>query len=114
MKRLFTSICLAACTTAAFTSIAAADTSDSSAQVVSQVVHVGDLDLQTQDGAKRAAFRIRVAATNVCGGQSSIFRESWDFDTCRNHAIDRALATLQAPLVSAALGRPTPVGLASR
>jgi len=109
MKRLFISICLSACTAVAVASPAVADP-----QVISRVVQVGDLDLHSEAGAKQAAFRIHVAANFVCGGENSIWRQSMDFDSCRNQAIDRALASLDAPLVSAALGRPTSIGMASR
>jgi UrcA family protein len=110
MKRLFTSICFAACAAAAFAAPAAAD----DPHRITRVVQVGDLDLHSEAGAKQAAFRIHVAADYVCGGDNNIWRQSMDFDSCRDQAIDRALASIDAPLVSAALGRPTPIGMASR
>jgi UrcA family protein len=109
MKRLFTCVCVAACTAAVFASPAAAQP-----EQITRVVHVGDLDLHTQADAKIAARRIHVAADYVCGGDNTLFRQDWSFDQCRDGAIDRALASLQAPLVAAALGRPASVGLASR
>ena len=110
MKSLFTSGCIAVFTAAAVASTASADP----ASQVSRVVQIGDLNLHTQDGAKVAARRIHIAADYVCGGDSVLWRQGADFFSCRNGAIDRALASLQAPLVSAALGRSTPTGMASR
>ena len=81
---------------------------------VSRTVHLADVDLQTTDGAKVAAWRIRRAADDLCGGASTLTRQSSDFPVCMRGAIDRALATLNEPLVSAALGRSTPTDLAAR
>jgi len=83
-------------------------------QQVSRTVHVGDVDLHTTDGARVAARRIKNAASYVCGGDSRLALMSSDFSACRRDAIDRALAAIDAPLVSAALGRSTPTDLAAR
>jgi UrcA family protein len=109
MKHLFTCVGVAVCAAAALASPAAAQPVQ-----ITRVVHVGDLDLHNQADAKIAARRIHVAADFVCGGDNILFRQDSSFEQCRDGAIDRALASLQAPLVAAALGRPTPVGLASR
>ena len=114
MKPLFTSACLAVFAATAVASAAAAQSSVANPPVVSRTVHLGDIDLHTQAGAKEAARRIHVAADFVCGGDNTLWRQDSDFDACRNDAVDRALAALQAPMVSAALGRQTPTGLAAR
>jgi UrcA family protein len=113
MKRAFTSICLSILAAAAFASTSAADPTQSG-DGLSRVVQVGGLDLHTQAGAKIAARRIHQAADYVCGGDSLLWRQASTFQDCRNDAIDRALASLKAPMVSAALGRQTPTGMASR
>ena len=112
MKSLFTSVCLAACVGLAVSSTATAHPTVDPDITVSRIVRLGDVDLHTQAGAKVAAWRIHRAADFVCGGDNALRRQAADFPDCRNHAIDRALDTLQAPLVSAALGRQTPAGLA--
>jgi UrcA family protein len=81
---------------------------------VSTAVRYTASDLTTPGGAKALASRIKDAATFVCGGDSVIDRQAIDYDACRDNAIDGALATLKAPMVSAALGRKVPTGLASR
>jgi UrcA family protein len=113
MKRLFTSVCLSLCAAAAFASTAAAQPQPTPGRV-EQVVQLGDIDLHTQAGAKVAARRIHIAADYVCGGDNLLWRRDFDFPACRDAAIDRALAALQAPLVSAALDRQVPAGLAAR
>jgi len=82
-------------------------------QTFSRTVHLSDVDLRTPEGAKVAARRIKNAAEWVCGeDHGPIFAE--DYSTCRNDAIDRALASLNAPMVSAALGRSVSPTLAAR
>ncbi len=81
---------------------------------VSRVVRYNVADLHDVKGARRLAFRIKIAAADVCGGDDVIVR--WyddDFIPCREQAIDRALATLGAPMVSAALGRTSGPDLSS-
>jgi UrcA family protein len=65
-----------------------------------------EADLQTVRGAKALALRLRVAAAEVCGGESPLVRTGGQFPRCREAAIDRAIATLNAPLLADALGRP--------
>jgi UrcA family protein len=81
---------------------------------VSKTVRLGDVDLHTTDGAKVAAQRIQRAADYLCGGDQAFVRMSEEFASCRSASIDRALATLDAPLVSEALGRPTSTDMAAR
>jgi len=110
--RFLTSVSLALCVAGGLGAIAVAHPADSAMEVVSRTVPVSDLDLNTQAGAKIAAQRIRVAAEYVCGGDT--WPLAFDYFDCRAHAIDRAAASLNAPLVSTALGRKTSAGLASR
>jgi UrcA family protein len=81
---------------------------------VRRTVQLRDLDLQSQAGAKTAAWRIQVAADYVCGGDDRVMRQATDFIPCREDAINRALDTLNQPLVSAAFNRKPPIGIASR
>jgi UrcA family protein len=109
------SFVLGLCAAAAFVAPAIADPSGiGQTYQVSRTVRLADVDLHTTDGAKVAAWRIRRAADYVCGGDEMIGRMSADFASCRSGAIDRALVTLDAPLVSAALGRPTVTDMAAR
>ncbi len=113
MNRTFTSLCLSIVAAAAFASAASADTTPSPDRIT-RVVKVSDVDLHSQAGAQTVAHRIFHAADYVCGGDSLLWRRASDFQSCRNDAIDRALASLKAPMVSAALGRQTTTGMASR
>jgi UrcA family protein len=61
-------------------------------------------DLNTPDGARKLAFRLRVAAYKVCGGYTPHGREAADFDACRQSAIEHAVAGLNAPVLAKALG----------
>jgi UrcA family protein len=116
MNHPLPSFVLGLCAAAAFAAPAIADPYFSIGQTyqVSRTVHLADVNLHTTDGASVAAWRIRRAADYVCGGDQLIVRASADFDSCRSGAVDRALAALNAPLVSAALGRPTPTDIAAR
>jgi UrcA family protein len=64
-----------------------------------------EADLQTIRGAKALAFRLRIAAAAVCGGENPLVRTGAQFARCREAAIDRAIVTLNAPLLAQALGR---------
>jgi UrcA family protein len=64
-----------------------------------------EADLQTVQGAKALALRLRIAAADVCGGESPLVRTGGQFARCREAAIDRAIAALDAPLLADALGR---------
>jgi UrcA family protein len=112
MTRFLTSVSLALCAAGGLGAVAVAHPADSASEVVSRTVPVSDLDLHTQAGAKIAAQRIWVAAAYVCGGDT--WPLAFDYFACRADAIDRAAASLNAPLVSAALGRKTPANLVSR
>jgi UrcA family protein len=71
---------------------------------VVKLKYAGD-DLQTVRGAKALALRLRVAAADVCGGEFPLVRTGDQFGRCREAAIDRAITTLNAPLLAEALGR---------
>jgi UrcA family protein len=83
---------------------------------VRRTVHLNDVDVHTGVGAHVAAWRIWTAASYVCGGDSRpiLTLSDTDFNECRNGAVDRALASLNAPMVSAALGRSSPTDIATR
>ena len=66
--------------------------------------YAGD-DLQTVRGAKALAPRLRVSAADVCGGEFPLVRTGDQFARRREAAVDRAIATLNAPLLAQALGR---------
>jgi UrcA family protein len=73
-------------------------------QIVSDTVTYSDLDLNTAAGAQRMAFRLRVAANRVCGGDDPLVHSGNQLVPCRKAAIARAIAGLDAPLVKEALG----------
>ena len=73
-----------------------------------------EADLQTARGAKALALRLRVAAADVCGGELPLVRTGDQFARCREAAIDRAIAPLNAPLLAQALGRRISANMASR
>jgi UrcA family protein len=68
-----------------------------------QMVHYGDLDSSTSVGAQRLAFRIRVAARQLCG-DSPITRTGMGFDACVKGTVEEAAVRLNKPMVTAALG----------
>jgi UrcA family protein len=70
-------------------------------------------DLRSADGAARIAFRIRIAARQVCGGGNPLVASGARFQHCQHQSIDQALATLNAPLVADALGRTPATTLAA-
>jgi UrcA family protein len=81
---------------------------------VSVVVHYSDADLHSISGAARMAARIRSAARQVCGGDDPVMTLSNSFPACEHRAVDRALASLDAPLVADALGRAPRSAVAAR
>ena len=85
---------------------AAAQTVDPSDRV-DVVVKTSDVDVRTLEGAKLMALRIRNAAAEACGRDvfPTAVRISDGFIRCREDAIDRAAAMLDAPLVADALAR---------
>ena len=72
-------------------------------EIVSEKVTLADLDLNHHAGAATALSRIRNAARRVCGGEPSrwAMNEASLYRTCRRDAVDRAVSTLDHPLVAA-------------
>lgn len=67
-------------------------------------IKVTSADLNTPDGARKLAFRLRVAAYRVCGGDVPLGRYAADFDACRQSAVEHAVARIDAPVLARALG----------
>lgn len=86
-------------------------------EIVSEKVSLRDLDLNHQAGAATALSRIRGAARRVCGGEPSRWAMTAValYRGCRRDAVDRAVATLDHPLVTALNARrPSGVIMAHR
>jgi UrcA family protein len=68
------------------------------------VVQFGDLDISTERDAKVLLMRIERGATKACGGHRTFnsFTGAVDgsFDECRNEVIRKAIAQIDAPLVT--------------
>jgi len=68
------------------------------------VVYYGDLDIETEQGAKIMLQRIEQAAKKACGGHPtfSTYTGSLDhtFEECRGEAIQRTVKQLGAPMVT--------------
>jgi UrcA family protein len=86
---------------------ARADTSaDGPATIIRgrSVVYYGDLNIETEQGAKIMLQRIERAAKKACGGHPtfSSYTPTLDhtFEECRSRAIQRAVKQLGAPLVT--------------
>ena len=81
-------------------------------EIVSERVSLADLDLNRQAGAAAALSRIRGAARRVCGDEPSRWATTAValYHGCRRDAVDRAVATLDHPLVTALNAR-TPSGV---
>ncbi len=67
------------------------------------VVHYGDLKLSNAAGAQSLLLRLKAAARQACGGTvgRGELRILRDYHTCLNASLDRAVATVDAPMVSA-------------
>jgi UrcA family protein len=75
---------------------------------VSIQIRASSAALASPRQAKALAIRLRAAAATVCGGDVEPFVRTGDtFAACREAAIDHAVAGLNAPLLSRALGRTT-------
>ena len=79
--------------------------------IARQIVRFGDLDPSTEAGAKRLAFRIRIAAQAVCGGDDLKVRFGAGFERCVSASLQQAAGDLNNSMVSGALGL-TPSGMA--
>jgi UrcA family protein len=71
-------------------------------------VSYSDLNLAHEDGARTLLTRLDHAATHVCGGRPSIadLHARSSYEACRKAAMDRAVATVHAPLVASLYGVP--------
>ena len=83
-------------------------------ETTSVTVRYDDTETRTAEGASKLAFRIRMAARKVCGGDNPVVVSGSGFQHCQHRAIDRALASLGAPLVADALGRAPTSAVAAR
>ncbi len=67
----------------------------------SQVVRFHDLDITTPTGAAILYRRIHVAALQVCQPETGAYRLTLPiYHACVNRAIDEAIRTLNAPLLT--------------
>jgi UrcA family protein len=73
-------------------------------KVSAKVTYAGS-ELRSAKGASDLARRIRLAARQVCGGNNVLVATGRRFQTCQRDVIDRAVRSLDAPLVAEALGR---------
>jgi UrcA family protein len=67
------------------------------------VVHYGDLKLSNAVGAQSLLLRLKAAARQACGGtpgRGDLGRMR-DYHTCLSGSLDQAVATVDAPMLSA-------------
>ena len=74
---------------------------------VSVFVRYRDLDISKSAGAETLLRRIDKAAVQICGGKPDqrLLGERLAFKKCRASTIDRSVAALNAPMVTAGAGR---------
>lgn len=79
----------------------------SDTQQISTTVRLGDLDLTSSDGAQAAMSRIHRAAREICGPDPDVreFDSRRLYNQCVDQAVDRAVASLDMPMVTAASAR---------
>jgi UrcA family protein len=67
------------------------------------VVHYGDLKLTNPAGAQSLLLRLKAAARQACGGTPGRgeLRGLHDYRACLTGSLDQAVATVDAPVVSA-------------
>jgi UrcA family protein len=108
-----TVLCLAAAATLLCAAPALAQTSDT---VPSVTVRYGDLDIGSPAGAHALLRRIEAAANTACGGAQDIRPlDRWAvFEACRRSAVDRAVAQVDSPTLTAAAHRRAPASFAAR
>jgi UrcA family protein len=83
----------------------------------SQQVKVADLNLASEAGARTLLQRIRHAATGVCASAQDDPRFQWtnpSYRRCVREASDRAVASLNSPMVTAIYGGQTVTKVASK
>ena len=79
------------------------------------VVRLGDLNVATESGAQSALRRIRDAADRFCGGQGvRSLQVQTAAAACRAEMVGKAVAQLDAPVVTALYGRDPAIRLARR
>lgn len=98
---------------AALASLAIAATPALSAPDPDQVsvkVKVGDLNLGTESGAKSALYRIRMAASGLCGGEPPLrdLSSSTRYYACVNQTVGTAVASANQPVLAAVASRYLP------
>src|SRR5262249_53726879 len=99
----FTAALAAAASAAAMTPTAVAVAGFGDNEKVSAPVRYADAETRDLQGAKKVAFRIRIAAAKVCGGDDPVVRAGEQFQRCQHAAIDRAVRDLGSPMVADAL-----------
>lgn len=94
------------------TAIAAAPIRAASFDRPQVTVSYSDLDLSRPAGAAALLDRLSTAARAVCGGVPDIrnLAAMSNFRACRKEAMDRAVASIRAPLVAQLYGRPDLAG----
>jgi UrcA family protein len=65
------------------------------------VVRVGDLNTSSHDGAQIALRRIKNASTRFCGPQTRDLGTSFEQKRCEKRMTQKAVASLNAPMVTA-------------
>lgn len=75
-------------------------------------VYIGDLNVQSEQGAKQALRRIRSEASDFCGPQDPTLRSYQGYKTCTREMTAKAVAQLDAPRVSALYKPSQPIQLA--
>jgi UrcA family protein len=71
-------------------------------EVLTKTVYYGDLNLESQQGAKALYYRLRSAARQVCAPYESLdlsLQSAWR--SCVDYAMDGAVAKINKPMVSA-------------
>ncbi len=107
MSRSFIPAAVAICAVFAITApaVAASASGSDDTSRATRVVRFATADLYTAAGARRLASRIKFAAASVCASSDPLEYMNDGLTTCREEAIDGALAKLNAPLLAQALGR---------
>jgi UrcA family protein len=84
---------------------AAHATTATSNGVATKVVHYGDLNVNTDEGAQRLYLRLRLAAEDVCGSDHDPFDEMYVYFHCEQDAIARAVDDVALPKLTAVFDR---------
>ncbi|MFC3080460.1 UrcA family protein [Phenylobacterium terrae] len=81
----------------------------------SMIVRLGDLNVASEAGAQSALRRIRLAADRFCGGHGDrSMRVQMAVGACRGEMVDKAVAQLDDPTVTALHRGETAIRLARR